>query len=123
MHITDIATASRRQAPVPGGPVAALLTPTGLSEQVAVIHLEIPAGGGIPEHDHGPSQVVLVPLAGAIEVHQGGQTWTLSTGTTAHIGTGERVRLANPNAEPARVVVVASPAQFAEHVATWPVAS
>ncbi|WP_133260057.1 cupin domain-containing protein [Streptacidiphilus pinicola] len=67
--------------------------------------VEIPPGGGMPEHDHGPCQIVLVPLAGPIEVHHDGRTTTLSPGGTAHVGVGAWVRLANPGTEPPSVVV------------------
>lgn len=63
-----------------GGPTAALLTPADASERVAAIHVKLPAGGGMPEHDHGASEVLLVPLAGSVEVRHGGQAWTLSVG-------------------------------------------
>ncbi|MFS4091203.1 cupin domain-containing protein [Streptomyces sp. AF1A] len=122
MHIAEIATAPRHRAPVPGGPTAALLTTPGTSDQLAVLHVEIPAGGGMPEHDHGSSQIVLIPLAGSVEVHHDGQVRTLSAGMAAHIGTGERVRLANPGSEPASLMVVAGPPEFAGRVTTWPAA-
>lgn len=120
MHIADIGATARRQAPIPGGPTAALLTPSGTSDQVAVFHLEIPAGGAMPEHDHGASQIVLVPLVGQVEVHHDGRSTLLSPGMTAYVGVGERVRLANPGTGPASVVVVASPAEFADRLASWP---
>jgi len=121
MHITDIAGTARRRAPVPGGPTAAVLTAED-ADQVAVMHLEIPADGGMPEHDHGPSQIVLIPVAGSVEVHHGGQVEVLSRGAVAHIGVGERVSLANPGGEPASLMVVVSPPEFARRLASWPLA-
>lgn len=122
MLISEIRTTPRLRAPIPGGPTAAPLIPTGVSDQVAVVHVEIPAGGGMPEHDHGASQIVLIPLSGSIEVQQANQTRILSAGMAAHIATGERVSLANPGSEPASLMVIASPPQFAERLATWPAA-
>jgi quercetin dioxygenase-like cupin family protein len=122
MLITEIKTAPRRRAPVVGGPIAAMLAAPDASPHVAVVYLEIPAGGGMPGHDHGASEIVLIPLTGSIELSYGGQPRTLSVGMTAHIAVGERVRLANPVAEPAGLMVVVSPPQFAERLAAWPLA-
>jgi quercetin dioxygenase-like cupin family protein len=121
MHIAEIATSPRRRAPVPGGPTAALLTTAETSDQVAVLHVELPAGATMPEHDHGASQIVLIPLAGSVELHHNGQSRTLTAGTAAaHIAIGERVSLANPGDQPASLMVVASPPEFAGRLASWP---
>jgi quercetin dioxygenase-like cupin family protein len=100
--------------------VAPLTTAT-TSDQVAVIHVEIPAGGGMPEHDHGASQVVLIPLVGSVQVRHGQDVHTVVPGSAAHIDTGERVSLVNPGSEPASLMVVASPPEFAAGLAAWPV--
>ncbi|MEU6070022.1 MULTISPECIES: cupin domain-containing protein [Streptomyces] len=121
MHVAEIATSPRRRAPVPGGPTAALLTTAVTSDQVAVLHIELPAGATMPEHDHGASQIVLIPLAGSVELHHDGQARTLTAGTAAaHIAVGERVGLANPGAEAASLMVVVSPPEFAARLASWP---
>lgn len=122
MHVAEISASPRRRAPVPGGPTAALLiTATKTSDQVAVLHVELPAGAGMPEHDHGASQIVLIPLAGSVELHHDGQARTLMAGmAAAHIAIGERVGLANPGTEPASLMVVASPPEFAGRLASWP---
>ncbi len=41
---------------------------------------------------------------------------------TARIGPGEGVSLANPGSQPASFMVVASPADLAGHLASWPAA-
>lgn len=122
MLITEIGTVPRRRAPVPGGPTAAMLTDPDTSSQVAVVHLEIPADGGMPEHDHGDSEIVLIPLSGSVELWHRGEPRTLRTGMAGHIATGERVSLANPGPEPASLLVVVTPPQFAERLAAWPTA-
>ncbi|MGW5171613.1 cupin domain-containing protein [Streptomyces nodosus] len=123
MHVAEIAASPRRRAPVPGGPTAALLITKETSEQVAVLHVELPAGATMPEHDHGASQIVLIPLAGSVELHHDGQARTLTAGAAAaHIAVGERVSLANPGTEPASLMVVASPPEFAGRLASWPLA-
>ncbi|MGW4560845.1 cupin domain-containing protein [Streptomyces sp. NPDC004561] len=122
MHIAEIATTPRRRAPLPNGPTAALLTTAETSDQVAVLHVELPVGAAMPEHDHGASQIVLIPLSGSVEVRHAGEARTLTAGTTAHIATGERVSLANPGTEPASIMVLASPPEFADRVKSWPLA-
>lgn len=120
MLITDIGESLRRRAPISGGPTAAVLTPGGTSGQLAAIHVEIPPGGGMPEHDHGPSEILLIPLNGSAEIRHGDQVRALPPGTAAHIARGERVSLANPGPEPATLMVVASPPDFASRLASWP---
>ncbi len=122
MIITEVAAATRRRAPMPGGPVAAALTPAGVSGQVAAVHVEIPAGGGMPEHDHGASEILLIPLSGSAELRHAGQARTLVPGMAAHIAAGERVSLANPGSGPACLMVVASPPEFAARLEKWPAA-
>ncbi|WP_406152128.1 cupin domain-containing protein [Streptomyces sp. NBC_01012] len=85
--------------------------------------MELPVGGSMPEHDHGLSQIVLIPVAGTIELHHNGQTRTLQAGASAaHIAVGDRVSLSNPGDAPASLMVVASPPQFVDRLASWPVA-
>ena len=78
--------------------------------------------GGLPEHDHGPSEIVLVHLSGSIELRQGDQRHSLAPGAVAHIATGERVSLTNPGTDPAVMMIVASPPEFVARIAGWPAA-
>ncbi|HET6633822.1 MAG TPA: cupin domain-containing protein [Streptomyces sp.] len=122
MLVADSGTTTRRQAPIPDGPSVAPLVPTGTSDRVAVLHMELPAGGSLPDHSHGPSEIVLVPLSGTFTVRHDGQEHRLAAGAAAHIATGERVSLHNPGDEPARLMIVASPPDFAAHPESWPTA-
>lgn len=122
MHIGEIGTGIRRRAPLLNGPIVEALTDAATSDQVAVVHMEIPPGAGMPEHDHGTSQIVLIPLSGSVDLCHDGKTRTLAPGSAAHIATGERVGLANPGSDPVSLMVVASPPQFAGRLAAWPVA-
>ncbi|WP_329537397.1 cupin domain-containing protein (plasmid) [Streptomyces sp. NBC_01450] len=121
MYVADTETATRRRAPVTAGLTVAPLTTAATSDQVAVIHVEIPEGGGLPEHDHGASQIVLIPVSGSVQVRHGQDVHTLVPGSAAHIDTGERVSLANLGTEPASLMVVASPPEFALRLAAWPI--
>ena len=89
---------------------------------VAVLHVTLPVGGRLPEHDHGPSHVVLIPLHGRVRLHHDGDDHGLGRGTAAHIGVGERISLINRGTEPAELVVVAAPPDFAAALSGWPTA-
>ena len=120
MYVAQVGTHPRR-APGANGPSAEPLITSSVSESIGVVHLEIPAGVAMPEHDHGASQIMLIPLSGALELRQGEHRSRLKCGTAAHIGVRERVGLANLEDGPATVMVIASPPQFADRIASaWP---
>lgn len=120
MYVSRVGTHPRR-APGASGPSAEPLLTSSVSEAIGVVHLEIPAGVAMPEHDHGASQIVLIPLSGSLELRQGERRERLLIGTLAHVGVGERVGLANLEGVPATVLVVASPPQFVDRIASaWP---
>lgn len=122
MHVAEVGTSPRHRAPFPGGPEVEMLLGPGASEQVAVIHATLPAGSSMPEHDHGASQVVVIPLAGSVELRRGEERRELRLGSAGHVATGERVSLANPGTEPASLIIVVSPPDFAAGFAAWPTA-
>ncbi len=121
MNIIDIPSAPARRAPAPGGPTVRPLLGPDSGVPVAVLHVTVPAGGGMPEHDHGPSHAVLIPVHGYIRLRHGGEDHDLGPGTATHIGVGERVSLANPGAGPVELIVVAAPPDFAA-LTSWPTA-
>lgn len=54
-----------------------------------------PDWAGYPEHDHvkdGQEEAYVV-LEGSATLHAGGQTWTLSPGTLARVGAGQKRRI------------------------------
>lgn len=120
MNIVDVATTQARRAPLPGGPTVRTLLSRDSGPPVGILHVTLPAGGRLPEHDHGPSHVVLIPLQGRVRLRHAGNDHDLGPGTATHIDVGERVSLANPGADPAELLVVAAPPDFAEAVAAWP---
>lgn len=122
MHLTKIGTTPRRRAPLPGGPSMEVLVAAEISDKIAMVQVWIPPGGGLPEHDHGPSEIVLVHISGSIDLRQGDQRHSLAPGVVAHIATGERVSLTNPGTEPAVMMIVASPPEFVARITSWPAA-
>lgn len=122
MHLTKIGTTPRRRAPLPGGPSMEVLVAAEMSDKIAMVQVWIPPGGGLPEHDHGPSEIVLVHISGSIDLRQGDQQHSLAPGAVAHIATGERVSLTNPGTETAVMMIVASPPEFVARITSWPAA-
>ncbi|MCE3556446.1 cupin domain-containing protein [Pseudonocardia sp. RS11V-5] len=123
MNIVEITSAPARRAPTPDGPTVRLVSDPDGGAPVAVLHVTVPAGGSMPEHDHGPSHVVLIPLRGRIRLHHDGVDHDLAPGTATHIGIGERVSLANPATDNAELLAVAAPPDFAAALSRWPAAS
>jgi quercetin dioxygenase-like cupin family protein len=68
MYLTRIGTTPRRRAPIPGGPTMEVLVAAETSDNIAMVQVWIPPGGGLPEHDHGPSEIVLVHISGSIHL-------------------------------------------------------
>jgi len=119
MYLTRIGTTPRRRAPVPESPAMEVLV---AADNIAMVQVWIPPGGGLPEHDHGPSEVVLIHVSGSIQLRQGDRQHKLAPGAVAHLSVGERVCLTNPGTEAAVMMIVASPPDFVKRIAAWPVA-
>jgi quercetin dioxygenase-like cupin family protein len=118
----EISGGEQRHAPFPGGPTVRIVVGADAAEAVAALEVTVPAGGGMPEHDHGESAVLLAPLEGRLRLVEPGseRTTELDTGVLATIPVGCRVRLENPGDVEARALVVLTPPQFAEQLAGWP---
>jgi quercetin dioxygenase-like cupin family protein len=110
-----------RRPPIEGAPIAEVLVGGDGEWPVAVLHVRVPAGGGMPEHDHGSSETLVTPVAGAVRITAAGDVLALEPGAVATIPKGERVRLENASdEEEAIVLVVLSPPDFAAQVRGWP---
>jgi mannose-6-phosphate isomerase-like protein (cupin superfamily) len=125
MEIMQIAvgTGTIRRPPVPNAPFAEVLLGAQDDSPVGVVQVTVPAGGGMPEHDHGPSTVVLIPRAGEaelIDVADGDRALRLLPDTITTIPVGRRVRLHNPGSVDAQLLVVVSPPDFARRIDAWP---
>lgn len=115
-----IGEGARRRPPVPHAPLVEVLR---REDPVGVLHVTVPPGGAMPEHDHGPSTTMLVPLAGSvqlIDVADGERRIDVSPGSVTTIPIGRRVRLENGGDADARLLVVLSPPDFAQQAAGWP---
>lgn len=116
---------ARRRAPVPDGPELEIVIGAGRGHPFGVLDVTVPVGAAMPEHDHGVSEALLVPLAGSlrlVEVGEAERATELASGALATIPVGCRVRLENAGEVEARLLVVLSPADFVAQTERWPAA-
>lgn len=119
----EVGAGDRRRAPVPNGPVAEILIGADADQRLGAVHVVVPPGGGMPPHDHGASETLLIPLSGHVrlaDAEQGGDVTDLEPGALATIPVGQRVTLQNPTEEEARLLVILAPADFAARLRDWP---
>jgi quercetin dioxygenase-like cupin family protein len=102
--------AARRISFGDGATVEVLLD--GASRRLAAALVTVAAGAELPEHDHGGSDALLIPLTGRLLLSGRGGEATLTPGTVAFIATGERVSVQNPATSPASMVVCFAPTDF-----------
>lgn len=121
-----IGASARRRAPVPDGPELEVVIGADQGHPFGVLDVTVPAGAAMPEHDHGVSEALLVPLAGSLRLVEAGETervTELEPGALATIPVGCRVRLENAGATEARLLVLLDPADFVAQVERWPAAA
>jgi len=119
-------TGAPRRGPAAGGPLVDVLLGAENDAPVGLVHVRVAPGGAMPEHDHGVSSVVLIPLAGTaqlIDVADGDRVIPLAQRTVTTVPIGRRVRLENPGTDEAELLVVVAPADFARELAGWPAAA
>jgi mannose-6-phosphate isomerase-like protein (cupin superfamily) len=125
IHQVTIGSGTSRRPPVPGAPLVEVLLGGEGDSPVGVLHVTVPPGGAMPEHDHGESTTFLLAVGGSarlVDVSAGERPVEVRPGTVTTIPVGRRVRLENPGEDEARLVVVLSPPDFARRAAAWPAA-
>lgn len=123
VHSVQLGEGDRRQAPMPGGPVAEILIGDEDDRRIGAVQVTVPIAGNMPLHAHGESEALLIPLHGEVRLISGGddgEVTVLEPGLLVTIPVGEQVRLENPGEEPGRLLVMFSPASFTNELATWP---
>lgn len=121
MGVVTAGTGPLHQAPLPAGPTAeVLIDQDSGGGQLAAAQVVIPPGGGMPEHDHGDSAALIVPLAGELVISSGSQQEKVMPGIMVLLERGERVHLANQGDEPVILLAVFAPGGFAQTLAGWP---
>lgn len=104
-----------------GGPVAELVI--GGQEHgpaVGIVRLDVPPGASAPAHTHGGSDIVLLPIDGAVQITKGAESVTIAAGDALLVERSEEVSLVNPGPEHAHVIVAAGPANFVAHLRRAP---
>lgn len=112
----------RVRAIAEGGPSAEVLV--GLKDHwpMGVAHVVLPAGGGMPEHDHSSSSTMLIPIEGTVTLidAEGDGILELEPGSVATIPIGHRVAISNPGGSEAKLMVVFDPPDFTRQLESWP---
>ena len=124
MRLVRMGEGEAHAAPVEGGPVAELLVGGEEGGRLGVARVVVPPGGGMPEHEHGESEALVLPQEGRVVIRgEDGREQTLDPGTMALIGVGERVSLTNPSgSEEAVLLAFFAPSAFVRTLASWPAA-
>lgn len=120
MRVIELGRGTVHAAPMEGGPEAEVLVG---GERLAAARVMVPPGGGMPEHEHGESEALVVCQGGRVLVRSGEREEILDAGRMALIWAGERVSVENPSAaEPATLLAFFAPPGFAETLGSWPIA-
>ncbi|MFG2999658.1 cupin domain-containing protein [Streptomyces sp. NPDC048340] len=80
----------------------------GPFRQLAAVRIQVPAGGSVPAHAHGASELLLTGVAGVIEASCGCGAKTVAQGTFAMLPAGKEITLVNHGEEDATVLAVFS---------------
>jgi quercetin dioxygenase-like cupin family protein len=122
----ELGQGDRRRARVEGGPSAEVLIGQDPGDALGAAHVIVPPGAGMPAHDHGASETLLIALAGRVrlaDADEGGASIDVEPGVLGVIPTDHRVVLRNDGDEEARLLVIFSPADFATRLRAWPPAA
>ena len=84
----------------------------GAPERLAAIHVTVKPGARMPEHDHGESDALLIPLTGQLILRAAITEEELVSGMVAFVAAGERVSVENPTTAAASMIVCFAPASF-----------
>lgn len=121
MLIIEPGKGTVRAVPVEGGPRAEVLLGEG-GERLAVARVVVPPGGGMPEHDHGESEALVVCWEGRVNLRAAEREETLDEGKMALVGIGEKVSVENPSASAsATLMAFFAPPGFVATLGAWPV--
>lgn len=115
---------TRVRAPLPGGPEAVVLIGIDDNWPMGVAHVVIPPGGGMPEHDHGSSAAMVLPLdqpVVMVEAREGAEL-EVGPGEVVTIPIGDLVEVRNRGEAQATIAVIFNPPDFTHQLDSWPAA-
>lgn len=111
----------RRQPPGENVPTVTVVFGGGEEgPDVGLVRVRVPAGGGMPQHRHGGSDVIVTPVMGAVTISDGESAVYVEVSASALVRKDEEVSLTNSGDEPAEVLVSAGPADFVAAIRQWP---
>lgn len=123
MRVFHTGSGPAHQAPFPNGPTAQILVDEqSAGGQLAAAYVTLPVGGSMPEHAHGQSTALVVPITGELLVRSGEQEEKVAPGVVVLLDQGERVSLANDTSQPVTMLGVFAPAGFVGALKNWPTA-
>lgn len=121
MRIIGTGTGPFHQAPFRNGPAAeVLIDEQAGAGQLAAAQVTIPPGGGMPEHAHGESTTLVVPLTGELLIASGEHQEKVTQGVVVLLDYEERVSLTNQTSQPVTLLAVFAPAGFVRTLTNWP---
>lgn len=121
MRVLPTGSGPVHRAPFPNGPSAQVLVDEQSADgQLAAAYVTIPVGGTMPEHAHGESTALVVPITGELLIRSGQREEKVAPGVVALIDQGERVSVTNETSQPVSMLGVFAPAGFIGAVASWP---
>lgn len=113
----------RVRAPISNGPTAEVLIGADQDWPMGVAHVVIPAGGGMPEHEHGDSAAMVIPLERPVVIVDvaEGREFEVSPRSVVAIPVGDLAEVRNPADVDAPIMVVFDPPDFTRQLNSWPV--
>ncbi|WP_424211203.1 cupin domain-containing protein [Streptomyces sp. BI20] len=102
--------------PAAAGPVLRLDPKGGPFRRIAAVRIQVPAGGSVPAHSHGDSELLLTGVAGTVVASCGCGSKTVEPGSFAMLPAGKEISLSNPGTEDATVLAVFSQSEFTENL-------
>ncbi|MFE3553381.1 cupin domain-containing protein [Streptomyces sp. NPDC059193] len=86
----------------------------GPFRELAAVRIHVPAGGTVPAHSHGTSELLLTGVTGSVEASCGCGAKTVGPGTFAMLPAGKEITLTNHGTEAATVLAVLSQSTFTD---------
>ncbi|MFE0099889.1 cupin domain-containing protein [Streptomyces sp. NPDC059009] len=87
---------------------------SGPFKELAAVRITVPAGGVIPAHSHGASELLLTGVSGTVEAACACGAKTVVPGSFAMLPAGKEISLTNHGAEEATLLAVFSQSEFTE---------
>jgi quercetin dioxygenase-like cupin family protein len=108
---------------MPNGPGAEVLIGTEDDWPMGVAHVVVPAGGGMPEHDHGASAAMVIALEQPVVIVDvaEGREFEVEPGAVLTIPAGNLAEVRNPADVDVAIMVVFDPPDFTSQLNSWPV--